>query len=381
MAYHALMIDKKNLPLQLHQRLRLHWGTLPEDFRQALGKDLRNSPCLPTRTDLNPLGNALYSVELGYGVYRLVPWKDKIVAGLYNGMIKVLERNSGTLLFSLAGHTQYLEDLVVSGDTLASSSWDGTIRIWDLAKKEEVATLADQPGPRRYLAAVGEVLVSGSGCIDKTLGRWVGTLKARNIRTGKVLHSFEGLDDYVTSLTVSGNVLAAGSQGGAMRSWNLATGEPLVSYTGHSGKISLLKAVGNMLLGCNEEYKGYSILGWDLRTGEKLFALEGHTGKITCLEADGTTLLSGSEDGTLRSWDLEKGKPLQVLQGHAGKVLGLALYGDTVLSCSEDSTVRSWDIRTGEQLAVFRGHSYWVTSLSVYGGFLLSGDSAGAVKR
>ncbi|WP_210466821.1 NB-ARC domain-containing protein [Rufibacter roseolus] len=380
MTYQALAIDKGNLPLQLHQRLRLHWEILPRDFRQALEEDLRHSLCVPLKTDLNPIGNAFYTVELGSGIQKLILWEDKNIIGFYSGKIQVMERDSGKLLFSLAGHTQYLEDLVVAGSILASSSWDGTIRIWDLAKRKAVETITDQSGIHRYLEVVGDVLVSGSGGYDRNRGKMVGTLKSRDIRTGKVLHSFGELDNYITSMAVSGNVVVAGINDGPIKSWILASGEELVSFTGYTGTINHLQIVGDILLANNEHYQDYSIWGWEMRTGRHLFTLKGHTDKITCLAVYGDILLSGSEDGTLRSWDIKQGKPLQVFKGHSGKVLGIALYRDTVVSCSEDGTLRNWNILTGEQLRIFLGHSSGVAAHTVSGRLLVSGDWAGAVK-
>jgi WD40 repeat protein len=74
----------------------------------------------------------------------------------------------------MSGHSGATNDLVYSpdGSTLASSSTDGTIKLWNLTTKQEVATLKSHDASVEELAFSpdGNILASASG--DGTVRLW-----------------------------------------------------------------------------------------------------------------------------------------------------------------------------------------------------------------
>ncbi|MGB8194514.1 MAG: hypothetical protein WCF67_21460, partial [Chitinophagaceae bacterium] len=72
---------------------------------------------------------------------RWVSWNpiNDTLAIAIDSYIKIISATDGIILFSLKGHKKSINELVFSptGDLLASSSQDGTVRIWDIVLQQE----------------------------------------------------------------------------------------------------------------------------------------------------------------------------------------------------------------------------------------------------
>jgi WD40 repeat protein len=97
-------------------------------------------------------------------VIAIPPDSRQIIIGLTSGKIKVLDQNTGDLLFSLNGHTKQINSVVVTKDglTAASASEDSTIRLWDLSKPKELAVFTAEGKMRACgLTPDGRTLIAG----------------------------------------------------------------------------------------------------------------------------------------------------------------------------------------------------------------------------
>jgi WD40 repeat protein len=113
----------------------------------------------------------------------------------------------------LSSHTQDVRAVVFSPDgrTLASGSYDGTIKVWDFRTSREIATLKSNKVQSLALFMDGKRLVSVGQ--DKTVKLW-------NMASLQQVGSLT-LPSEVNSVAVSpgGRVLAAGSSDGKIRLW------------------------------------------------------------------------------------------------------------------------------------------------------------------
>lgn len=169
----------------------------------------------------------------------------------------------------LKGHSNGVMCLQLAGDTLATGSYDATIKIWWLPSGEEVRTLRGHTSGVRCLQFDDLRLISGA--LDETIRLW-------NWRTGECFRfvaytslSRKTLTPYrvlqptiggIISLNFGPKYLCCGSMDGSIRCWN---------------------------------------------TCEKTtFSLRGHTDFVNAVKVDSAsrTLFSASDDCTVRLWDL-----------------------------------------------------------------------------
>jgi WD40 repeat protein len=253
------------------------------------------------------------------------------------------------------------------GRTLASGSWDRTVRLWEVPTGKLLATLEGHTKAVTSVAWSPDGKALASGALDNTVRLW-------EVPTGKPLATLEGHTTGVTSVAWSpdGKALASGSgdpliHDGVVRLWEVPTGKPLATLAGHAEAVrSVAWSPDGRTLASGAEDSTVRL--WEASTGKPLSTLAGHTAGVGSVawSPDGRTLASGSEDGTVKLWEVPTGKPLATLKGHTRGVTSVAWSPDgrTLASGAWDSTVRLWKVPTGKPLATLKGHTGYVTSVA-----------------
>ena len=308
--------------------------------------------------------------------HKRPPW-PAVAAGvlallLAAGLRASLPLSPSLLPRLLHGHTAGVLALAFhpDGTTLASGSWDASIRLWDTFAALSAGTTPGAPLgapltghtggiPGLAFRPDGKTLLSAGQ--DRTLRLW-------DIATGSPIGPPLALPESADALAFhpDGALLAYSRcarwektwcTGGEAVLWDIAsarpTGPPLA---GHEGIVESLafSPDGQTLASGSWDT---TIRLWSTATGEPIGPpLEGHTNVVTCLafSPDGQILASGAADRTVRLWDTfaalsagaPTGRPIgPPLDGHTDIVMSVAFHpaGATLASGGYDGTVRLWD--------------------------------------
>ncbi len=272
-------------------------------------------------------------------------------------------RNGGKILnLAWQAHTAAVQALAFSPDerALATGSWDGTIKVWNL-ENGALLWMGQHTSSIQRLAFTPDGRTLASGGDDAAIRLW-------DAYTGMHLQtlSCQGSAVYALTWSPDGGLLAGCSFDGSIRLWEVQgaqvahPGTATRLLTGHSGPVwSVAFAPDGRTLASGSFDRTVKL--WDMERLEVRETLAGHTAPVNAVvwSPDGSLLASGSRDQTIWLWDVERGTYRTALHGHAAVVHALAFTPDgrSLLSGSEDGTLRVWDVERGQCVRVMQGYA------------------------
>lgn len=302
-----------------------------------------------------------------------------IASGSWDRTIKIWDGVSGRELRTLSGHGALVNSVAFSPNEriIASGSNDGLVKLWDVKSGKEMKTFSGHSSGVHAVAFSpdGKSIVSGS--LDKTIKLW-------DVHSGKELKTLSGHSEAVKSVAFSGKIVASASYDDTIKLWDAQSGNELRTLSGHSrGLSSIAFSPDGRTIASGSWDKTAKI--WDVDSGKVINTLTGHTDGVcsVAFSPDGTIIASGSGDGTIRLWSLARGKELNKLSGHAAQVLSVRfLDANTLVSASQDRTIKLWAIESGKEPITISGRCSPVRSVvfSPYGRIIASASEDKTVR-
>lgn len=250
-----------------------------------------------------------------------------LASGSWDGYVKLWQVATGALLWA-GKHNGQINRVAFApdGSLLASCGQDGAVRLWDVATGAERQVLTF-PQPVTVVAwcprAEGETQVLACGDLAGAIYLWVvppAPAAASCVQT--LLDHTTWVDGL--AFAPDGRALASASYDGSVKLWTVPTrfassdvAHLYETLTAHMVRVHRVawSPDGRVLATCSFDR---TIWLWDVEQRAYRAPLQGHTAVVYDLAftPDSQSLLSGSEDGTLRVWEMATGQCAHMLKGY-----------------------------------------------------------------
>ena len=280
--------------------------------------------------------------------------------------IWIYDARSLKALDLFTGHTESVTSIAFSPDsrTLASSSYDETVRLWDVTTGAHKATLTGHTSWVSSIAFSPDGRTLAGGGLDKTVHFW-------DAASGEHKVSLVGHTRTITTVAFSpdGSRLASGGWDNTVRMWDVATGKQTATLTEHtffgegtSGISDVAFSTDGQTL-VSAAFNEKTVHCWDAVTGQHKGILP--TGKISSLAFRDSKCLATGGWHELHLWDVVSRTHKAALTGHKRDVSSLAFSPDgSTLASGGWHELHLWDGMSGAHKAAITGHQAGVRSIA-----------------
>ena len=282
----------------------------------------------------------------------------RLASSSKDGTVRVWNVASRGIDFVLGGHSASVNAVRWGGDgAIYTASSDRTVKVWNDQDGRLIRSLQDHAHWVNTLALSTDYVLR-TGPYDPR-GKYQSEMEAR-LRAGasedeEAKHAGEAAQERYSEATSSGQrpeLLVSGSDDHTLFLWPPQTAgqekehppkKPLARLTGHQKTVNhvCFSPDGRMIASASFDN---SIKLWDARTGKFIANLRGHVAAVyrVAWSSDSRMLVSASRDSTLKLWNLETFKIRVDLPGHEDEVYCVDFIADKVASGGRDRKLKIW---------------------------------------
>jgi len=290
-----------------------------------------------------------------------------LASGGYDNEVRIWDPSTGKQIGGpLKGHTNFITSLSwepyhlqePNRPRVASSSKDGTVRIWDVIGGKIDSALTGHKGSVTCVKWGGAGLIYTSSH-DKTIKVW-------NASTGALQHTLSGHAHWVNHLALSTDFVLRTSYHDHTHNVPATLQEKISKAKSRFEKAASIN--GEIVERLATASEDCTIFLWTpLSSPKPITRMTGHQKQINqvCFSPDGMLLASTAWDNHVKLWSAWDGKFMFTLRAHVGPVYMASFSADSRLlaSCSKDTTLKVWDMRTGKLKEDLPGHKDQVFAL------------------
>jgi len=262
---------------------------------------------------------------------------------------------------TLVGHGGWVTAVATTAEDpnmVLTASRDKTIIVWAIINDPDNYGYARR-SLRGHNNFVSDVVISSDGQFALS-GSWDGTLRLWEIATGKCTRRFVGHTKDVLSVAFSSDnrQIVSGSRDRTVKLWNtLGECKFTIIDEGHSEWVSCVRfpptknAPVIVSAGWDRLVKVWGLNNCRLKNN-----LIGHTGYLNTVTVspDGSLCASGGKDGTAMLWDLSEGKRLYSLE--SGDIIHSLVFSPNRywLVAATNTSIKIWDLESKQQVDEIR---------------------------
>ncbi|KAF7297744.1 WD repeat protein [Mycena kentingensis (nom. inval.)] len=293
-------------------------------------------------------GHSKWIMSLCWEPIHLNPTSPRLASSSKDGTVRVWSLLTRRVEFTLGGHTASVNVVKWGGvgqGVLYTASSDRTVRIWDAQSGRQLHVLKDHAHWVTTLA-LNTDFVLRTGPFDHTGAKPVSDTDAQQ----------RALARYTAVLNTTPELLISGSDDHTLFLWSpFPAGQaqaqaqaqtkikPTARLVGHSLQVSHVSFSPDGRHAASASFDS-SVRLWEGRTGKYVATLRGHVGAVyrVAWSADGRAVVSCGKDSTVKTWNLKTYKLNNDLPGHTDEVYCVDFVADKIVSGGRDRTVKIW---------------------------------------
>lgn len=304
-------------------------------------------------------------------IYSIAMINSSLIAvGGESKLISIVNREGTTPNIRLRGHKDRVTaiDYNRTKELLASSSLDGSVRLWNMRKKGELQSTVKGAKELFAVALHPHKSIVAYGGTDKIVTLW-------NYRLQTSQPITPGHTSIVRAIAWSknGKMLASSDQNGFIILFDGTKVTHL--FRGHTEAVVALdfSPNGKMLVSAGYDKKVHI---WNVKTGIRVASFRYWDAFYSVkFSPDGSSIAASSRDGTVQLFTL-KTKKREEIRTHFGSIRTIAFAdeGKTIITAGEGNRIEVWKTSFSRAIKVYHGHSTYIPSvaLSSNGALLVS---------